>query len=118
MISTVRAILPPSLRPLLEDLLAVAKLVVPSKSAISRWRFIIDANYMLMQREALQHMLREGGVLCYMMADSSMQHGRDFEHVVLQVIAVKNLLELYTYANQLVDIWSTRIVHGMSTIKL
>ena len=57
-------------------------------------------------------MLQNCGIVTYMMADSSMQHGRDFEHVIVQTISKNDVLELFTVSNQLIQMWSVIFDHG------
>ena len=79
---------------------------VPRKSTISRWRLLMDGAFMLMMRR-LHMPAGERSFVRYIMADSSMQHGRDFEHVVSLEINGKDLVNLLETANHLASMWSS-----------
>lgn len=98
-------LLPPSLRQPFTELLDNARTVFPTKPTISRWRALIDGAFMLhCRRDSLQSSLSEGGV-SYLMADSSMQHGRDFEHIILKRVAADKLPQLLQCSLDLCDLW-------------
>ena len=94
--------LPPALRndvaQLFDDMQKIV--VVPHKATVSRWRFLLDGAFMLWQR---RHQA-VGGHVRFMMADSSSQHSREFEHVVIRSLLRSKLLELFDAATNLVRI--------------
>ena len=103
-------VLPSSLKPIVQELIDKSATIMPDKSTVSRWRFLIDGAYMQVQRLDFARYCEEGsGYTAYMMCDSSMQHGRDFEHMVMQVILTDNLLELTKLAESLM--WFRRYYH-------
>ena len=70
---------------------------VPHKATVSRWRFLLDGAFMLWHRS---HQA-VGGHVRFMMADSSSQHSREFEHVVIRSLLRSKLLELFDAATNL-----------------
>jgi hypothetical protein len=98
-------LLPKSLQKHMMQLLNLLKHMVPSKSTISRWRLLIDGALMIKQRGVLDEMRVNGGYVAQIQADSSMQHGREFEHVYFQVIAIPDLPILAKTASSLYELW-------------
>ena len=52
----------------------------------------------------------------YMMADSSTQHGRDFEHVIVRSIKRSDLQEAMAYSADLVALWPAQQITNFKTI--
>ena len=71
------------------------QLRLPSPATLSRLRGRMDTAWMLTFQLILQDMMLDGGVVIYPMIDSSPQAGRDYEMVVLNVVASKLLAELH-----------------------
>ena len=63
--------------------------------------------FMLFQRRKNQqvHDSRQDGFVRYLMADSSTQHRRDFEHIMIASIACEDLRDVYLASCQLLDVW-------------
>jgi hypothetical protein len=79
---------------------------LPDESSVSRWRFLLDYAMMQIERDDLQAKVRDGkSSVRYLMADSPMQHGRNFEHIIVRQIPTENLATLLRTANQLRDLW-------------
>jgi hypothetical protein len=79
---------------------------LPGESSVSRWRFLLDYAMMQIERDDLQAKVRDGkSSVRYLMADSSMQHGRDFEHIIVRQIPTESLATLLRTANTLRDLW-------------
>ena len=51
---------------------------IPSASTLSRFRFAIDAGYMLWFRSYVQTLMAAGGIAVYMLADASPVAGREW----------------------------------------
>eukprot|EP00971_Amphidinium_carterae_P000999 19730-Amphidinium_carterae.1 len=95
-----RLVLPQVLLPAFERMLETSKQHFPHESTISRWRMLLDGAFMLLHRQlnsqrSTSHRIR------YLLADSSVQHRRDFEHVVLCDVAVSQLPDLFQAAHEL-----------------
>ena len=71
------------------------RLRLPSKSTMSRLRGRVDVAWMLTFRSILHNMILDGGVVMYPMVDSSPQAGRDYEMLVVNIVAAKFLAELH-----------------------
>jgi hypothetical protein len=71
------------------------RLRLPSKATISRMRGRVDTAWMLTFRSILHNMIMDGGVVMYPMVDSSPQAGRDYEMLVVNIVAAKFLAELH-----------------------
>ena len=99
-------VLPAALKPLCLELLESSCTIEPSPSTISRFRFILDGSFMLCQRDLFEQTLMNAktGFVTYAMSDSSMQHGRDFEHIYLLIIFKADLLKITRLANQLIHL--------------
>ena len=74
---------------------------LPSKASLSRMRGRVDVAWMLKFRSLLQYMMDNGGVTIYPMVDPSPQGGRDYEMVVMSVIASRDLVQLHVYVKEL-----------------
>ena len=59
----------------------------------------------MLQQRASNNNLSDNGCVRYMMADSSMQHGRDFEHIVVRTIKHDMLPELLDISIDLCEMW-------------
>ena len=94
----VRLVLPPALSEPLAAAIDSPSLRMPSASALSRWRFLLDASLMLHFRKSLH----SEPCLRYAMADSSTQGGRDYELLVPTTISVSSLQDAFRLANALI----------------
>ena len=83
-----------------------AKHAMPHKSTLSRWRLLVDGCFMMVERQ--RNASTNTSKVRYLMADSSTQHGRDFEHVTALSIDGTDIVEAYENANALVNFWSLR----------
>ena len=66
-IAVLNMVLPEVLRPLCIEMVEAARTAVPHKGTVSRWRFILDAAYMNIQRQDFRAMLQNGGIVTYML---------------------------------------------------
>ena len=97
-------LLPKMLQPAFTKMLQACSQHLPHAGTISRWRLLLDGAFMLQQRQVNS---RTGtGFARYIMADSSIQHGRDFEHIMVASIARDALATCFWNAKALVDCWS------------
>ena len=96
-------VLPKTLLPTFKNLLNECASVVPHASTISRWRFILDAAIMIHNRKL--NALPGRRMSRVLMADSSVQHGRDFEHIVVSEVDKANIIDVYVTANRLAEHW-------------
>jgi hypothetical protein len=71
------------------------KLRLPSGATLSRMRGRLDVAWMLTMRSILHTMMQDGGLVMYPMIDSSPQAGRDYEMMVLNIVAAKHLTSLH-----------------------
>ena len=101
LVQAIALIVPASIKPALMNLVDAARHATPNKGTISRWRMILDCSYMLVQRQYLES-ISDSGFAAYAMSDSSMQHGRDFEHIILKIIPEASLLQMHQAANDLI----------------
>ena len=95
-----RFLLPPVLRPVFEEAMADAS-SMPNAGTVSRWRFLLDASFMLWRRErnANQKFLR------WIIADSSTQHGRTFQLAATLNLKTEHAARALQTANELVHLW-------------
>ena len=97
-------VLPATLQPAFMSMLQTCENHVPHESTISRWKLILDGSFMLYLRK--QALLRDSdGCVRYLMADSSTQHGRELEHIMLCSIRKQDLGRLYMNYCRLMDLW-------------
>lgn len=102
----VKMVLPRVLWPLFEHMLKQCGHVVPNASTISRWRVLVDGAYMMVYRKWNQQHCAEGsGRVIYMMADSSVQHHRDFEHIIVKTAPREKLPRLLEDSWDLCELW-------------
>lgn len=96
---SIRMTLPPTLAGPLASAVESEDLVsLPSPSILSRWRFLLDAAFMLCCREA---MLCDPQVR-YLQIDSSTQGGKDYELIVLTCISKSSLALAMRKSNLLI----------------
>lgn len=105
-IRSIKMMLPPSVaEPALEMITSASERakLIPGKSTISKYRVLVDTALMIFERlrNDLHPQIR------YMMADSSTQHGRDFEHVVWLGIRKDCIVETFRAANCLINLWES-----------
>lgn len=100
----VKILLPASLVEQFASVLLECKHIVPHKSTISRRRLIMDGAPMLTAR-AENDVATNAEFVRYFMADSSMQHGRYFEVVVMRAIPRDSLPTLMEAAHDLIYLW-------------
>lgn len=99
-------VLPPTLLPTFANLLKTLSDIIPAASTVSRWRLILDAAIMEHER-GVNHAsgsCKEQRVR-YMMADSSVQHNRNFEHIVVSSMRSDALADSLQQANELTRLW-------------
>ena len=87
-----------------KELLEVSRTILPDKSTVSRWRMLLDGAFMLFYRKHNAELLA-GGSVRYFMADSSTQHGRDYEHIVVRTVRAAMLPVLLGHVQDLCDLW-------------
>ena len=79
--------------------------VLPSAASMSRWRFVLDAAIMVHHRLEIE---RRGDRVCrVLMADSSVQHNRDFEHILVSEIERDSLVDLLDASHELAHLWQS-----------
>ena len=98
-----QVVLPPVLRPAFQKLLMESGQITPSPSTISRWRMLLDGAFMMTQRRLNERSLND---VRYIMCDSSMQHNRDFEHIVFRSVKRSNLSRAFELARELCEFWT------------
>ena len=105
LMQSAQIILPPILQQHFLGQLDSCCKVMPSKSTVSRWRVVLDAAFMLSERHsrAEESAADSRGYARYMMADSSMRHGRDLEHIVFRSIALDNITRMFDSANTMIN---------------
>ena len=79
--------------------------VVVSKAQLSRWRCLVYVAEMLCMRHENDKARLEGGMVRALMADASTQHGREFQHVVVQQVPRSRLIEVFRAAKATVCMW-------------
>ena len=113
-----RMLLPKSLTSSFKQLLDVGASMAPHKGTVSRWRLLVDGAFMLFYRR-LHDRARgnsDNSFARYMMADSSTQHGRDFEHVSVRSIKRSDMQEAMAYSADLVALWPAQLITNFKTI--
>ena len=88
-------------RNIFDELMAEKSTRIPSKSTISRSRFILDCSLMLVHRCDLM----SGPCKRYITWDSSPQHGRDYEWAILTSIKSDVLSSFQVAATRLETFW-------------
>lgn len=83
--------LPPALRHMVDDLIGLAVKSMPSETLLSQYRVLLDGAFMLASRVLNERLRLDGGATRYIMADSSMQHGHQFEVVQVQTIPNRDI---------------------------
>ena len=91
-------ILPQSLLKTFLTLLDECGDVIPAPATISRWRLVLDCGIMVMRRR--RHVANCGNAVRYLQADSSAQHSRDFEHVVVCTVEAESLGDAMQYVGR------------------
>ena len=86
----------------LDALISECAALVPSKSTISRARLLLDCSFLLWIRRYNASLLADGGCVRYLMADSSSQHGREFEATWLLTVKKGDLLAAVRAFDQLI----------------
>ena len=96
---SLRMALPATLAgPICQVVESVELMRLPSPAALSRWRFLLDAAFMLHQRDLLASQPR-----CrYCQIDSSTQGGKDYELIVTTTISKSVLQDAFRKANSLI----------------
>ena len=88
----------------LDALIEEASKLSMSPATISRAKVLFDGAFMLWTRRWNEQMLTEGGCSRYFMADSSMQHSREFEAVWLLTVRNSDLVTGLRAANELIGL--------------
>eukprot|EP00435_Cladocopium_sp_Y103_P066286 s676_g28.t1 len=103
-------LLPEVLQAAFKQMLETCRHCTPHESTISRWKLLLDGAFMLFQRRANAQIPRGSGsgsgAIRYLMADSSTQHGRDFEHIMVASVKACDVCQLFHAACSLLDAWS------------
>ena len=97
-------VLPSTLRKCFQGLLESCAQVIPAASTISKWRLVLDAAIMVHERQA-NDSERNGRKLRHFMADSSSQHNRSFEYIVVTATDEAALPELLQSVRDIVALW-------------
>ena len=95
--------LPSYLRHLAGPLVETAVKHAPAAPVISRHRFLLDGACMLFMQRINRQRSAEGGCSRYMVADSSMQHGREYEAIITTTMKNKDLAKASSLAKGLVE---------------
>jgi hypothetical protein len=91
-------------------ILEESKHVMPSPSSVSRWRTIIDGAMMIVERDLIADAYSRGERFArYFMADSSTQHRKEFQHVVIRSIRLAVIARLAALADELVGLWTCSV---------
>ena len=101
----VRMVLPPVLLKPFQAIIAASEQHFPHPSTISRWRTLLDGAYMLYQRKCNAEPQKSRNCVRYLLADASVQHRRDFEHIMVAQIDCSQLPELWRLAAELLRLW-------------
>ena len=96
-ISSLRLSLPPVLLEPMLVLLEGTALRFPSPSTLSRWRFVLDAAYMLIMRD-----MNQADFYRYWMIDSSTQGGTDYELQYVCFVEKSSMQTLASAARRLI----------------
>ena len=96
-------LLPPGLKAMIGPL-ADIKHVMPHASTVSRYRTLLDGAFMLFMRKANRDLAAGRGAVRYMLADSSFQHGLDFEAVMTLTVEKRHLLTAWQAADELIEL--------------
>ena len=101
LLQAIQMVLPPVVRePFLHSVKSLS-ILNPTKGQLSRWRFLVDGSLCLYnRRRALAG--NRGKMVRSLMADSSSQHGREFEHMIVLEVPVAELTRLLAAASDLV----------------
>ena len=97
-------VLPPVLLQPFQKVLEASAKQFPHEATISRWRLLLDGSFMLLQRRANVDD-KKSDCARYLLADSSLQHRRDFEHIMVAQIERSNLGFLWQKAEELTSLW-------------
>ena len=106
----VSACLPNGLKYMIKDLVDSAARQMPSKTTVSRYRMVLDAAFMAWERKRNAALDASGGTTRYLMCDSSMQHGSEFEGIVCLTIPNRDLLPAFDIANKLVSLRPSSVI--------
>ena len=106
----VSACLPNGLKYMIKDLVDSAARQMPSKTTVSRYRMVLDAAFMAWERKRNAALDASGGATRYLMCDSSMQHGSEFEGIVCLTIPNRDLLPAFDIANKLVSMRPSSVI--------
>ena len=93
--------LPPFLRHMVKDLVDVAERCMPREALISRYRVLLDGAFIMCSRILNDHCRIPGGTTRYVMADSSMQHGHEFEVILVNQIPNRDIPRAFRLADTL-----------------
>ena len=96
-------LMPPNIKIILQPL-TNCKDAMPDPATVSRYRSILDGALMLFMRASNRQLVAGRGAVRYMMADSSMQHGLEFEAVLTLTIDKCHLAEALRTVDELIDI--------------
>jgi hypothetical protein len=106
----VSACLPHGLKHMIKELVDSAARQMPSKTTVSRYRMVLDAAFMVWERKRNAALDASGGATRFLMCDSSMQHGSEFEGIVCLTIANRDLLPAFDIANKLVSMRPSSVI--------
>ena len=104
-------VLPPALSSMVDDLVELAVKSMPSESLLSLYRVLLDGAFMLTSRVLNERLRLDGGATRYVMADSSQQHGDQFEVIQVQTIPNRDIGQAFRLAG---DLYRLRSEHGES----
>ena len=105
--------LPKCVRHMVDNLLEAASTHMPHKSRISRYRMLLDGAFMIYMRKENTRLAAQGGATRFLMCDSSMQHGTEFEGILILTIPNNKLLRGYKLANNMRKHRTPRVCCGV-----
>ena len=106
----VEACMPNGLKHMIKDMVDSAASQMPSSSTVSKYRVVLDGAFMLWERKHNAALDSSGGATRYLMCDSSMQHGSEFEGIVCLTIPNRDLLPAFDIANKLVSLRPSSVI--------
>ena len=100
-LKSIELVVPPVLIDVFRNAIETAALSVPNKGTLSRWRLLLDAGFMLWQRDQN----KSSPFLRWMMTDSSTQHGRSFQLTSILSLKEEFAAKALSFANELILLW-------------
>ena len=96
-------LMPPHIKIMLQSL-TNGDHMIPDKATVSRYRSLLDGALMLFMRASNRQLAEGRGAVRYMLADSSMQHGTEFEAVLTLTVEKQHLVLGAHTVDELIDL--------------